>query len=326
MNRDHRRRDRLHHASPRRAAGLIALAGVALLGLPLQMPGQAPREWTPEIFDYARPARLRITDRGTPAEGLPGTRQQELLFRNLRDEEVPLLITFPEKGKGPFPGVLLVHPLGGNRRQMTREMGLALVAQGFACVALDLPMHGERSGKNKPEALFPDHPDRAYRNVVPAVVDIRQTLDAMSEHKELDLSKGVPIVGYSLGAWFGSLAGAADRRVSMLVLQGAGAGGEGKSGAGASGGSKDLLSVLIGERSMLAKYPTLRPEIAIAGFASRPLLMQNGKKDPYISEEHARNLYRAARAPKELKWYESGHILPEKAAGDAAEWLIKNRK
>lgn len=286
-------------------------------------PGGGPSAsspWTPEVFDYDRPRRLNIIERGESRDKPSGIRQIELAFRNIRQEPVPVTVTLPEKGKGPYPVVLLVHPLGGDRRQMTREMGKALVAKGIACVAPDLPGHGDRSNGKVEDLFAPGDPDKAYRNVVRAVMDIRQTMDLIKQREDLDSDKGVPIVGYSLGAWFGTLAGSADRRVSMLVLQAAGAGDP------AAGEPEEQADLLKSDRTLLEQYPTLRVETAIREFAPRPLLMQNGRKDPFISEENARRLYRAANAPKELKWYDGGHILPEAAATDAAAWILKTRR
>jgi len=313
-------------------AGWSAIFAIALaIGWQGGLPGlerqaaAASREWTPEVFDYDAPVLLEIVEQGEVKDGgIAGTRQYEFRFRNLRGEEVPVLVTLPERGKGPFPAVLLVHALGGDRRQITREMGKTLTLRGFACVAPDLPLHGDRAGDAKPEELLAcEDVAQAYRNVVGAIIDIRQTLDAMKTRKDLDMDKGVPVIGYSLGAWFGTLAGSADRRISMLVLQGAGTGAQdGKSPVSGVGG---LFGGRRSEKTLLDRYATIRPEVAVAEFAPRPLLMQNGKKDPFIPEDAARNLYRAARAPKELKWYDAGHVMPEKAAADAVEWIVKNR-
>ena len=128
-------------------------------------------------------------------------------------------------------------------------------------------------------------------------------------------------MGYSLGAWFGTLTAASDRRVSSLVLWCGGAGAPNMTRQ-----THSLFGPLPGERDLLKRYPMLRAETAIARFAPRPLLMQNGRKDPFISEEHAKNLYRLAQPPKELKWYDAGHVLPEKAATDAAAWIQKQGK
>lgn len=287
----------------------------------------AAPDWRPEVFDYDSPIRLDITEKGEPADKLPDTRQQELVFRNLEGEPVRVVVTLPPKGKGPFPAVLLVHPLGGDRHQMTGEMGKALTSAGFACVALDLPFHGDRADKErkqKPEDLFAgDDAEKAYRNIVRSIKDIRQTIDLIKLRKDLDANKGVPLVGYSLGAWFGTLAGSADRRVSMLILQGAGTG-----EAVANEPKRGLFdSAQRGPEQMavLTRYPTVRLETALPKFEPRPLLMQNGKKDPFIPQDSAKNLYRLAGSPKELKWYDCGHILPEQAGREAAEWIAKKR-
>ena len=228
---------------------------------------------------------------------------------------MPVLVTLPPRGKGPFPVVLLVHPLGGDRHQITREVAGAMAAKGFACVALDLPKHGEREGK--PNELFvSDDAARTYKNVVGTIVDIRQTIDLIKQRKDLDADKPVAAVGYSLGAWFATLAGAADRRVSCLVLQGGGVGPIGEP-------TKNRNKLFSVERGLLDRYSTIRPQVAIAQFAPRPIFMQNGTKDPFIPEDSARDLYRHAKPPKEIKFYDCGHILPEKAKQDAAEWVKK---
>jgi len=50
----------------------------------------------------------------------------------------------------------------------------------------------------------------------------------------------------------------------------------------------------------------------------RPLLMLHGTNDRTIRREQAQRLYDAASEPKELRWYEAGHVLPPPAADDAA--------
>jgi fermentation-respiration switch protein FrsA (DUF1100 family) len=106
-----------------------------------------------------------------------------------------------------------------------------------------------------------------------------------------------------------------------MVLQGGGAG-----LATAEPSSKGKFRLFKFDRGLLDRYPTLRPQIAVAEFAPRPIFMQNGKKDPFISQESAKDLYRQAKAPKELKWYDCGHILPDKAEQEAAEWVKKIQK
>jgi predicted esterase len=52
--------------------------------------------------------------------------------------------------------------------------------------------------------------------------------------------------------------------------------------------------------------------------------MLNGKKDSLVPEKQIRDLFRAAKRRKEIKWYDTGHLLPPEAAEYAAEWIRKS--
>jgi pimeloyl-ACP methyl ester carboxylesterase len=73
-------------------------------------------------------------------------------------------------------------------------------------------------------------------------------------------------------------------------------------------------TVLILGGSLGAVFPgafeAIDPACYIAGFCPRPLLMLNGKKDPLISPAAAQRLYDAAKAPKRIVWYDTGHTVP----------------
>lgn len=284
----------------------------------------AVEDWTPEVFDYDGPAHLVIRELTQPPERrVPDTHQFGLVFKNLRGQDVPVLITLPERGKGPFPAIILLHALGSDRYQITRDLAGPLTRKGFACLALDLPCHGDRASSSpagKPEGLLPsERPAEAYRNIVHAVMDIRQTIDLVETRRDLQGTHGVGVVGYSMGAWLGALTGAADRRAIMLGLLCGAASGDAGDGHEVPATPRSDVK---GDLTLLDRYPTIRPTIAAPHF-KRPLLMQNGKRDPFIDEEQARDLFRAASAPKELRWYDCGHILPTKAADDLADWLAR---
>ena len=297
------------------AAMVPAAVSTASTASSVSITSTTPRDWTPEVFDYDRPGRLEVTDRGVPSSELNDTRQFELSFKNLRDEEVPVLVTLPPTGKGPFPAVLLIHALGSDRQQITQSIARVLTARGFACVALDLPKHGQRGNKAE-ELFFPNDPEKTYQNMVAMVKDIRQTIDLIKERKEFDTDQGVAVVGYSLGAWLATLTGAADRRVSSMVLQGGGIGVVTET-------TKDRSKWFKVDRNLLDRRPTLRPQVAIPYFSPRPILMQNGKKDSFIKQENARELYRQAKMPKEIRFYDCGHIFPVEAQQEAGDWLKK---
>ena len=146
------------------------------------------------------------------------------------------------------------------------------------------------------------------------MIDIRQTIDVLERRRELDTSPGVPIAGYSMGAWFAPLAGAADRRVPALLLMGGG------SLAVDARPDEDRPGAPVIE-NLLERYTALQPGAALARFAPRPVLMQNGRRDRLVPADGVRALFEAAGHPKELRWYDCGHILPPEAFREAASWL-----
>jgi fermentation-respiration switch protein FrsA (DUF1100 family) len=83
--------------------------------------------------------------------------------------------------------------------------------------------------------------------------------------------------------------------------------------------NKDILSAA----RLLPQLASADPVLAIANFIGRPLLMLNGKRDSTISPPMGQRLFNAAAEPKELRWYDSGHRLPDKAYEDAAEWVSR---
>jgi fermentation-respiration switch protein FrsA (DUF1100 family) len=55
--------------------------------------------------------------------------------------------------------------------------------------------------------------------------------------------------------------------------------------------------------------------------ASAPILFLNGRRDHLVSEHDATRYQRAAPEPKEIRWYDSDHMLPAQAWCDAAHFL-----
>src|SRR5438552_360294 len=144
------------------------------------MPGAAPDQVTPNPWDasafkYNKPAPL-IVEATTPTRAQVDWHQQppklpgitpaplatttpvkpysadnfnivRLRFRDLRGDDVPMLLSTPRDQKGPFPVVIAIHGLRSNKAQVTAQVAPALTRQGFAVLAPDMPLHGERPGE-----------------------------------------------------------------------------------------------------------------------------------------------------------------------------------
>jgi fermentation-respiration switch protein FrsA (DUF1100 family) len=289
--------------------------------------------WNRDFFDYRKgpllveestPTAAQVDWRGRPprlAGNLaapkvngPAKRRSNgtldivrLRFRDLDGADVPVLLVTPAGTKGPFPVAIALHGLGSNKMQVIAQVGPALVKQGFAVLAPDMPLHGERPGE--PRGLFnggqfrPEILRTFLARSRQAVIDVRQCIDLAEARPELDTSRGVVLVGYSMGALINSVAGPVDDRVKAMCLM--------------VGGTIELPEIF----QMVPQLAAITPQLALPHFSGRPLLMLNARADHIITREMADRLYAAAPQPKKQVWYDSGHLLPEAAYEEAAKWV-----
>ena len=137
------------------------------------------------------------------------------------------------------------------------------------------------------------------------VIDLRECIDIAEKRPELDVKKGVMLVGVSFGTTVDCLAGPADKRVKAMCLM--------------VGGTNEFPAGAIAFPQLAA----LDQQLSLPHFAPRPLFMLNGTQDVVVKPDMARRLFAAALEPKQQKWYESGHGLPEQATQDAVAWLAQ---
>jgi predicted esterase len=200
--------------------------------------------------------------------------------------------------------VIAVHGVCSNKAQICGLLMAPLARRGFAVLAPDLPLHGERPGDPRELMEKPDLP-RTATVCRQAIIDLRQCIDLAETRNDLDAKHGVFFAGYSLGAIIGGVAGPADDRFKAMLLM--------------AGGVPELPPTF----SLLPGLRALTPQLAIPHFRGRPLLMLNGTRDETIARDWADRLFSAAGEGKSQKWYDSGHDLPTEAIDDGAEWLDK---
>jgi dienelactone hydrolase len=254
-----------------------------------------PRMTEDRLDDAAKHAKPRTLD---------GVDIVRLRFRDADGEVVPALLCTPVGKTGPFPVVIAGHGLGSNKAQVIGQVAPALIKRGFAIIAPDLPLHGERPGDpHEIRGLAQTNPFRAFELYRRGVRDVRQCIDIADSRPELDTRDGVTLVGYSMGSWINSVAGAADRRVRDMVLM--------------VGGAHDVPPALLS----IPQVAACQPSLAIAHFAGRSLLMLNAKSDYTVTPDMGRRLFSAAQEPKEIRWFPGGHLLPQDAYEQAAAWI-----
>jgi predicted esterase len=242
-----------------------------------------------QIFE-TRIAERRVRD---------GTRIS-LRFR-VGDESIPAILQLPlwDQQAPTVPAALLLHGYASEKALLADTAGKALLAKGVASLAIDLPLHGERTSGL--QSFSRQNPLAMLDLWKLALDECATALHYLAAHKEID-ARRLGLMGYSMGAYLGVIAASQHRQVRAIVL--------------AAGG--DLPdNTVFGNLVRMAADPT----IAVRQLDGRPLLMVNGRFDRTVTADQAERLYAAASQPKELRWFQTGHRLPPNAVEFAAQWL-----
>ena len=231
--------------------------------------------------------------------GVPGAMEHSLEL-GLAGEKtrIPATLLLPPAGVSA-PAALLLHGYSSRKEHMSEGAGRALLAEGIASLAIDLPMHGERDDPVQRQATR--NPLELMRRWREGLEECSLSLRYLAARPDVDGEK-LAIVGYSLGSFVGIVVAARESSVKAVVL--------------AAGGDLPSRTPLAAIARRVAD-----PIKAVRQLDGRPLLMVNGKRDRTVSPDQAQRLFGAASEPKELRWWDGGHILPAAAARDAAAWL-----
>ena len=137
---------------------------------------------------------------------------------------VPGLLWTPPDAEGSRPLVLIGHGASGSKREdYVVALGRRLVRHlGYAAVAIDGPVHGDRRTKtgSAPDAPFFDFGQMWSSDMTMTddhIGDWRATIDALQAESDI----GVGAVGYwglSMGTILGLPTVAAERRITVAVL------------------------------------------------------------------------------------------------------------
>src|SRR5688572_19087759 len=121
-----------------------------------------------QVSGHARPPRVRadapepVAARGrVKPVTIDGIDIVHVRFRGRGGDVVPALLCTPSKMKGPFPVVIAVHGMGSHKAQVCGQLAPALIRRGFAVLAPDMPLHGERPGEAR-EIFDPADPIRTF--------------------------------------------------------------------------------------------------------------------------------------------------------------------
>ena len=228
---------------------------------------------------------------------------------------MPATLIVPD-GKGPFPGIVLMHGMPSDRKAML-PAGDLLSRMGAAVILIDAPFARPRNAGRDPLTLSAQ--DREEQ--IQLIVDLRRAVDILLERPEVDRER-LAYYGVSYGgAMGGLLAGVEDRLVAYVLVVGDGG------LVTHSTGSEDwpdgeLFRLPEARRQawLEAMWP-VEPLHYVGQAAPAALLFQNGTQDALVPAAGALVYQAAGSEPKTVLWYEAGHGLPPEAMRDAVDWL-----
>lgn len=211
--------------------------------------------------------------------------------------------------KGSYAGVLFVHWLESGAPDSNRTQFLAQAIELAQSGTVSLLVETMWSD---PEWFMKRTQADDYKNTVRQVKELRRALDVLLAQPGVD-PKRIAYVGHDFGAMCGAVLAGVDRRPRFYALQ-----------AGTSEFSHWylLFPKLEGEarQKFIEELAPLDPTRYI-GEAGVPVLLQFGRKDPFVPEAKANAFLAATKEPKKVLRYDAGHPLNEQAVKDRQVWL-----
>jgi dienelactone hydrolase len=196
------------------------------------------------------------------------------------------------------PFVVALHGGGQNRDAYLAEARL-LADIGIASLLIDLPA----------ARAFPNfsRPDEEQDRFARTVITVRRGLDYLSLRPDIDATRGA-IVGFSFGAWIGSIAAAIDARLKGAVLI---ALVPRMSEFWRASSHPEVVHLREGlQPGVMDNYAERSKWLDASEYLQRcsnvTLLFQFGAGDEIISQEHVREFTHYACGTNQLKVYESG--------------------
>lgn len=188
----------------------------------------------------------------------------------------------------------------------------------FLSQALELAREGVVS--LLPETMWSDpewfrkrDPAKDYEASLETIVELRKAIDYLLEQPGVD-GRHFAYVGHDFGMMYGLLLSRYEKRPRAWALQ-----------AGTVGFEEWFLLGRMGlpeaeKQKVRDRFAPLAPSRFI-GELGVPVLLQFGRRDPYVPQVKAEVLVDRAKVPKQVLYYDAGHGLNDEAVRDRMKWL-----
>jgi dienelactone hydrolase len=268
------------------------------------------------MYDYDRQQPLDVQEKVLHER--EHVKVHDLSYTSPKGGRVTAYLVLPG-GKGPFAGLVFGHWGPGNRTEFLPEATL-YARVGAVSLMIDYPW--VRPAPWRKPLKQAEDPESDHQAFVQAVIDLRRGIDLLSSRPEVD-PKRLAYIGHSYGAQWGAILSAVDDRLKGVVLM---------------GGIPDQAAIFRdNDEPAVVEYRATTPKekqeaylkssertaaVRYVPHSTAPLLFQFARYERYFDKAAMDRYARAARQPKEVKWYDTGHELNDvQALVDRASWL-----
>ncbi|HSG70007.1 MAG TPA: alpha/beta hydrolase family protein [Planctomycetaceae bacterium] len=217
---------------------------------------------------------------------------------------------FLPAGEGPFPGVIVLHILGGEF-PLSELVANSLAQKGVAALFLKMPYYGERRDKNSRRRMISQDPDEIISGMTQGVLDIRRGAAWLRSRPEIDPDR-LGVTGISLGGIMSALSAPAEPSFKKVAIY-------------LGGGNlpellwerddpkvdqfrRDWIMRGGSKQSFLNKMGVIDPARYGKLLSDRDVLMVAAKHDEIIPPAATNALWNSIGTKPELIWLDSGHI------------------
>jgi dienelactone hydrolase len=258
-------------------------------------------------YDESQPLDLH-TRRTEKRPG--GVEVRDISYRGLDRNRVNAYLIAPKQAKD-LPAVIFAHGAGGDRAELVSEAS-QLAELGAVALTLELTYSPRRAKPLPPPGM---DAVRARVNLeVDSVREVRRAVDLLRSLPSVDGDR-IGYVGWSAGARMGAIVAGVEHRIKALDLIAGGAVPLEEYVAAAPPEFRDQLEPLLGKSDPLRYVGHASPSA---------LLFQNGRRDEIVPQAALQALAREGSDPKDVRWYDSGHVPSERAWDDSRRWLAEH--
>jgi dienelactone hydrolase len=280
-------------------------AGLALL-VALAAGCGGDKSSVPSQFSYDDSRALDVQDKPT-SFSTNEVRVDDITFTGPGDTRLNAYVLMPSNSEGRHPAVIYAHGAGGDRQEMLDE-ARQMAEKGAVTLTLDM-IYSPSRAKPLPQGMAGARENSRLEQE--AVKEVRRAVDYLQSRDDVDDDQ-IGYVGWSAGARMGALISGVEHRIKAFDLI-------------AGGGAPVSEYVRYAPADLQEELETILEKtdpIHYVGLAKpSELLFQDGRQDEVVPEAALKGLAGAGSEPKEVRWYESGHVPSPKMWSDSRTWL-----